>query len=164
MTSELKDNQAGNGRHKQTTATFPKNNPRKTSFQSVADQKRTSSTWPPDFQEPYRLKSSQTQFIANSDFKEDSSDGDFARDDRPRKVQDSSSSTNRKPARDDGYSTSSSFREPGRSYCTTIDNFRVVVMGDAFDGIKQKATQNMRFAASNLLKSPEANQLLQPDF
>ena len=164
MTSEMKDLQAGNGRFKQTTAAFPKNNTRKTSFQSTADYKKTACPSTQDWQDPYRLKSSKTKPLKYTSFKDDSSDNENARDERQRKADESSSSTNRKSTRDDGYSTASSFGGSRKSYSTTIDNFKVVVMGDAFDGIKQKGAQNMRFAASNLLKSPEANQLLQPDF
>lgn len=45
-----------------------------------------------------------------------------------------------------------------------IDNFKVTVLGDVFDGVKYKTEPKHSFAAAILCKAPEASDLSAPDF
>lgn len=45
-----------------------------------------------------------------------------------------------------------------------IDNFKVTVLGDVFDGVRYKTEPKHSFAAAILCKAPEASDLRAPDF
>ena len=169
MTSQRKDNKAGNGlnQHSKIDAvSFPKSNPRKGSLASAICDKVASTPnqprWP-----PLSSKHPQTgrnTYCKKPSFQDESSEGEFHRVDRGSPE----TSTALKPqAKDDNCSTASSFGGLKQSYYKSeqlIDNFKVVVMGDEFDGIKTKGQPNTRFAAACLFKPPEANELKLPDF
>ena len=164
MRTQLTDTEAGNGRYKQTTATFPKTNARKTSFQSAIDTRLS-----PCF-ESERLptccratKTIKPSYLKATSFTDESSDSDFGRL-GPKQDGSPTLTPNNKPARDEAYSTASSMGGSTTGYDTKIDNFKIVVMGDIFDGIRHRGPQNTRFAASNLLMPPEASDLSLPDF
>ena len=78
---------------------------------------------------------------------------------------DSASSDLKFAYRDETCSTSSS---NGKQTCNksnvAIDHFRIVVMGDEYDGVKHKVKLNTRFSAACVFRPPEANQLALPDF
>jgi hypothetical protein len=46
----------------------------------------------------------------------------------------------------------------------TIDNFKVTILGDVYDGVRYKTEPKHSFAAAILCKAPEASDLSAPDF
>ena len=172
MTSEWKDKQAGNGLKQYSkidAATFPRSNTRKGSFASaicdkVARTPQCQSKWPPTScsKNAYAGRGS---YYKKPSFQDDSSESDYQRVEKG--SLESTSSATKIQAKDETYSTSSSFGggKPNNFKSELlIDNFKVVVMGDEFDGIKTKGQPNNRFAAACLFKPPEANELTMPDF
>ncbi len=67
--------------------------------------------------------------------------------------------------KDEVISTSSSVEQSKSSQDqSAIEHFKVVIMGDIFDGIKYKNLHQSKFAAASLYQSPEAIDLVIPDF
>ena len=171
MNSEWRDRQAGNGLNQQSSndaATFSKACPRKGSYTSNINDKVARA---PNFQSRWPPATNKTQFsdrgsyYKKSSFQEDSSESEYQRVEKL--SPDSESPAIRSVFKDENYSTSSSYGGNKASYSKIdilIDNFKVVVMGNEFDGIKVKGQPNDRFAAACLFKSPEANELALPDF
>ena len=170
MKSEWKDKQAGDGLNQHSkidAATFPKSNPRKGSYSSALCDKAARTPNQPKWA-PVSAKQAQgnrSSFYKKPSFQDDSSEGEFQRVDRGSPV--ATSSALKLVSKEENYSTASSFGGAKPSYYESvqlIDNFKVVVMGDEFDGIKTKGQPNTRFAAACLFKPPEANELALPDF
>ena len=170
MKNEWKDNKAGNGLNQYSNldaATFPKSNPRKGSYASALCDKAirtpnpSSLRWPPMSKNP---RGGRCSFYTKASFQDDSSEGEFQRVDRGSP---DPYSAMKIAANQENYSTASSFGGPKQDNYQSkqpIDNFKVVVLGDEFDGIKTKGLPNNRFAAACLFKPPEANELKLPDF
>ena len=171
MKNEWKDKQAGNGLNQYSkidAAAFPKSTARKASFASALCDKplrtpnQCSARWPQGTKHGLAGRSS---FHKTPSFQDDSSEGEFQR--VGRESPDYTSSVLKTTTREEDYSTASSFggfKPSNYKSEQPIDNFKVVVLGDEFDGIKNKGLPNNRFAAACLFKPPEANELKLPDF
>ena len=171
MTSESTDKPARNGLNQYSNFdadTFSKSNTRKGSFtSSVCDRVAQSSCqarWPQTNYKNYANGGRGSNYKKQS-FRDDSTEGEYQKVDNG--SSDYGATTTKHQSTDDTRSTELRKEGPQFSNFTSesiIDFFKVVVMGDEFDGIKAKALPNARFAAASAFKSPEANDLCLPYF
>ena len=163
MKKESRHTEAGNGRYQQNPAAFSQNNIRKASYQSAIDTRQSPCLNSNRLPSIYRLTANKSVYMKTPSFTDDSSDGDKCRSDR-RQHETTSTSASKTSVADNTYSTTSSILGSRINYNAKIEHFKVVVMGDVFDGIKHRGQINTRFAASSLLMPPEASELTMPTF